>query len=135
MSETVLIQKSKRVEYLEILYKHLKTHVDNLVEETILINKAKEASANERAERSKLLKLKNTILESEKPDGEQLKNVLVEIGKLNKKIAEIEKPFREQAKPYREAKKEAFVEIIKTMVFNGDLPLNKVIEAGLLKLK
>jgi hypothetical protein len=133
MSETITVDK--RVSYLQALYRHLKEYVDNLVEYKILDAQAKKASANERAERRELLNARKTLLNSENFDINELREIMRKIGSLNTKIALIEKPYRTQAKPFKEAQNKSFNELIKTMILNGDLDINKAVEAGLIKLK
>jgi hypothetical protein len=134
MSETVTVLDEKR-KYINKLYQHLKDYVSNLVEAKILDRKAKEASGAERAERRELLNARKVLLNSNNFDIDEFREIMRKIGDLNKRIAEIERPFRVQAKMYIDAQKKAFNELIKTMVFNGDLDLNKVVEAGLIKVK
>jgi len=133
LSQTVVV--SEETKYLYKLRETTKKYVTNLIEERILIRRAREASKEERKERRELLAKRNALLKSEEFDIEAFRAVMSKIGELNKKIAEKERPFREKAKPYRQARNEAFIEMVKEMVFHGDLRLDKVIEAGLLKLK
>ena len=131
MSQTVVV--SEETKYLYKLRETTKKYVSAIIEERILISKARAETREERKKRRDLLKKVREAINNE--EYQSLKPLYSEIGKLNKVIAEKEKPFREKAKPFREARKEAFVELVKEMVFHGDLRLDKVIEAGLLKLK
>jgi hypothetical protein len=132
MSETVLVEET----YLQTLYRNLKSYINNMVEARILENEAKKASKNERDERNKLSNERKSLLKNtESFDLKKFRELTLKIKELNEKIALIEKPYKEQAKPFKDAQKQAFTEIIKEMVFHGDLNLKKVADAGLLKVK
>ena len=133
LSQTVVV--SEETKYLYKLRETTKKYVTNLIEERILIRRAREASKEERKERRELLAKRNALLKSDDFDIETFRSLMSRIGELNREIAKKEKPYRDKAKPYRQARNEAFIEMVKEMVFHGDLRLDKVIEAGLLKLK
>jgi len=137
MSETVLLER--KATYLEKIHSNLRIYIDSIIEQKILDKRAKKASSNERSKRRELVSVKNKMLETlmsnpKEVNFDELKRVFAEIGRLNSKIAEIEKPFRDAIKPLKEKEKETFIEIVRAMIENGDLDINKAIEAGLVKI-
>jgi hypothetical protein len=131
MSAQILVPQTE-TQYLATLRNNIKSYVSNLIEEKILLNKARESSKSEREERRKVLaSIKEAI---EQGNYGSLKEAYASLGKLNRAIAEKERPFKEEAKPFKESKNQAFKELITNLVLNGDLPLQKAVEVGLVKM-
>jgi hypothetical protein len=132
MSAQILAQTTTELQYLQTLRSNIKTYIQNLIEEKILLNKAREASKSEREERRKVLSSIKEAIEG--GNYGSLKEAYASLGRLNRQIAEKERPFKEEAKPFKESKNQAFKELITNLVLNGDLPLQKAVEVGLVKM-
>jgi hypothetical protein len=131
MSAQILVPQTE-TQYLATLRNNIKSYVSNLIEEKILLNKARESSKSEREERRKVLaSIKEAI---EQGNYGSLKEAYASLGRLNRQIAEKEAPFRKEALPFREEKNKAFKTLVTDLILNGDIPLSKAVQVGLVKM-